>query len=170
MAMKTKPRKKGKMVASKKAKPRPPASAIMLTPYICVKGAAQAVAFYKKAFGAKESYRLSEPNGRIGHAELTIGTARIMLADEYPDFGARSPLSIGGTPVRLHLSVPDADAMIKRAEKAGAMVLRPVADEFYGARSGMIADPFGHQWFIATQTAKLKPKQMQKQFTALFKG
>jgi len=138
--------------------------------YLRVHDAAKAIDFYTRAFGARERFRLTEPSGRIGHAELTIGTARIMLADEYPDFGARSPLSIGGTPVRLHLSVPDADAMIKRAEKAGAMVLRPVADEFYGARSGMIADPFGHQWFIATQTAKLKPKQMQKQFTALFKG
>lgn len=139
-----------------------------LTPYIIVKGAEAAIAFYQKAFGAKEQFRLPGPDGRIGHAELSIGVGRFMLADESPAFGALSPPSIGGTPVKLHLSVEDVDATIARAEAAGATVLRPAKDQFYGERSGMIADPFGHQWFLGTQKEEVTPEEMQKRYHESF--
>jgi PhnB protein len=135
-----------------------------LTPYIAVKGAANAIAFYKKVFGAKEEFRLEDQDKRIGHAEISIGDGRLMLSDEYPDFGALAPPSIGGTPVKLHLYVEDVDATMKKAEGAGATVLRPAQDQFYGDRSGMIADPFGHQWFLATRRDNVSPQEMQKRF------
>lgn len=140
-----------------------------LTPYIAVKGAASAIAFYKKVFGAKEEFRLEDDQKRIGHAEIAIGDGRLMLSDEYPDFGALSPASIGGSPVKLHLYVEDVDATMKTAEAAGATVLRPAQDQFYGDRSGMIADPFGHQWFLATRKEEVSPKEMQKRFAESFK-
>jgi len=140
-----------------------------LTPYIAVKGASQAIAFYVKAFGAKEEFRLEDQDKRIGHAELTIGDGRLMLSDEYPDFGALSPASIGGSPVKLHLYVEDVDATMKRAEAAGATVLRPAQDQFHGDRSGMIADPFGHQWFVATRKEEVSLKEMQKRFAESYK-
>ncbi|MBN9532849.1 MAG: VOC family protein [Alphaproteobacteria bacterium] len=141
-----------------------------LTPYIVVKGAAKAIAFYEKVLGAKEEYRLEYPDKTIGHAEIAFGAARLMLADEHPDFGALSPASIGGTPVKLHLYVDDVDTVMARAEKAGATVLRPAQDQFYGDRSGLIADPFGHQWFLATRKEEVSPAEMQKRFTAMTKG
>lgn len=140
-----------------------------LTPYIAVKGASNAITFYVKAFGAKEEFRLEDQDKRIGHAELTIGDGRLMLSDEYPDFGALSPASIGGSPVKLHLYVEDVDATMKRAEAAGATVLRPAQDQFHGDRSGMIADPFGHQWFVATRKEEVSPKEMQKRFAESYK-
>jgi PhnB protein len=140
-----------------------------LTPYIAVKGAANAIAFYKKAFGAKEEFRLEDRDKRIGHAEITIGDGRLMLSDEYPDFGALSPASIGGSPVRLHLYVEDVDETMKRAQSAGATVLRPAQDQFHGNRSGMIADPFGHQWVVATRKEEVSPKEMQRRFAQSFK-
>jgi PhnB protein len=121
-----------------------------ITPYIIVKDAARAIDFYREVFGAVELSRMVGPGGTVGHADLQIGEAWLMLADEHPDFGALSPVSIGGTPVILHLYVDDADACVTRAAAAGATVLRPVEDKFYGDRSGMIADPFGHRWMIAT--------------------
>ena len=140
-----------------------------LTPYIAVKGAANAIAFYKRVFGAKEEFRLEDQDKRIGHAEISIGDGRLMLSDEYPDFGALAPPSIGGTPVKLHLYVEDVDATMKKAESAGATVLRPAQDQFHGDRSGMIADPFGHQWFLATRKENVSPQEMQKRFEKSYK-
>ncbi len=133
-----------------------------LSPYLIVKDARRAIGFYEKAFGAKELYRLSEPSGKVGHAELRVGRAHFMLADEYPDFGALSPVTIGGTPVTLHLYVRDVDAVVARAKKAGATVLRPLANEFFGDRVAMLADPFGHKWHLASRREVVTPKQMQR--------
>jgi len=138
-----------------------------LTPYIIVKGGDAAIKFYVKVFGGTEAFRLAEPNGRIGHAEVKIGEGAIMLADESPSFGALSPPTVGGTPVNLHLYVEDVDATIKRAEAAGAIVLRPAEDQFYGDRSGMIVDPFGHRWHLATRKKNVSPEEMQKHYTEL---
>ena len=136
-----------------------------ITPYLIVGDAAAAIAFYIKAFGAEESFRLTDPHsGKIGHADLKVGDAGLMLADEHPDFGALSPATIGGTPVKLHLSVADSDATVARAERAGATVLRPVQDQMHGERSGMIVDPFGHQWFIGTPVAEVSPEEMQARY------
>lgn len=136
-----------------------------ITPYLIVKGADAAIAFYVEAFGAVERYRLTDPaTGKIGHADLAVGDGGFMLADEHPDFGALSPSTIGGTPVKLHLAVADADATVARAEQAGATVLRPVQDQMQGERSGMIADPFGHQWFVATPIEDVSPEQMQARY------
>ncbi|MGH6878752.1 MAG: VOC family protein [Rhizomicrobium sp.] len=148
------------------AQPSPEPGA--LTPYIIVKNAASAIAFYETVFGAREEYRLPGPDGQIGHAELTIGAGRLMLADEHPAFGALSPPSIGGTPVKLHLYVEDVDATIACAEKEGATVLRPAQDQFYGDRSGMIADPFGHQWFLGTRKENITPEEMQRRYRESF--
>jgi PhnB protein len=133
-----------------------------ITPYIIVKGAGAAITFYTKAFGAKEEYRLTDPDGRIGHAELAIGEGRLMLADEMPAFGALSPPAIGGTPVKLHLDVDDVDTVMERAREAGATILRPAQDQFHGDRSGMLADPFGHQWFLGTRKETVSPERMQQ--------
>ncbi len=143
-------------------------ASMTLTPYITVNGAAAAIAFYKKVLGAKENYRLTDPKGHVGHADMTIGDGQLMLSDEAPDFGALSPLTIGGTPFRLHLYVPDVDATMKKAAKAGATILRPAADQFHGDRGGLIADPFGHQWFLSTRGKAVSPKQMQKDYDKAF--
>jgi PhnB protein len=140
-----------------------------VTPYLVVKDAARAIEFYGKAFGAKELMRLAEPGGRIGHAEIKIGGDHVMLADEYPKQGHRSPQSLGGSPVRIHLYVEDVDAVASRAVEAGAKTLMPVADQFYGDRSSSIEDPFGHIWIIATHKEDMTPAEMQKRFEALFK-
>jgi PhnB protein len=138
------------------------------TPCLCVNNAAAAIEFYKKAFGATEAYRLTEPSGRIGHAEIRIGRAMISLADEYPEFGHRSPQSLGGTPVTIHLYVKDADAMVSQAYDAGAKILQPVKDEFYGDRAGKLEDPFGHVWLIATRKEDVAPEDLQRRFAAFF--
>src|SRR5438874_8529273 len=116
----------------------------VLTPYLIVSDAAGAIEFYRKAFGAAERMRLTAPDGKIGHAELTIGDSVIMLADEYPEHGARSPRSVGGSPVMLHLYVADCDTVVATAVAAGATIVRPVQDQFYGDRSGGLNDPYGH--------------------------
>ena len=139
------------------------------TPYLCWKDAARAIEFYKKAFGATEAMRLSEPGGRIGHAEIRIGDAPIMLSDEYPEMDVRSPQSLGGSPVLIHLYVDDVDALASRAVAAGAKLLRPVADQFYGDRSGTLTDPFGHRWMIATRKEDVSAAEMQKRYDALMK-
>jgi PhnB protein len=139
------------------------------TPYLCCKGAANAIEFYKKAFGATEVLRLAEPGGRIGHAEIKIGTAIIMLADEYPEMDVRSPLTLGGSPVTIHLYVEDVDALASRAVGAGAKLLRPVEDQFYGDRSGRLSDPFGHVWIISTHTEDVSPAEMQRRYEAMMK-
>jgi PhnB protein len=133
-----------------------------MSPYLIVKGASEAISFYVKAFGAKELYRLAEPSGKIGHAELEIGRARLMLADEYPDFGALSPITVGGPPVSIHLYVPDVDGMVESAVAAGATLLRPVTDEFFGDRVGLLTDPFGHKWHLASRKENVSPQEMQK--------
>jgi len=138
------------------------------TPYLIVSGAARAIEFYKQAFGATEIMRISPPGGKVGHAEIQIGDSRIMLADEFPEMDARSPQSVGGTPVSLVLYFEDADAVVARAVSAGATVLRPVQNQFYGDRSGTIADPFGHKWTVATHQEDLSPDEVQKRAAALF--
>ena len=138
------------------------------TPYLCVNVASAALEFYTKALGATEVYRLTEPSGKIGHAEIRIGRAVIMLADEYPESGHRSPKSLGGTPVKIHLYVADADAMVSRAYDAGAKILQPVKDEFYGDRNGKLEDPFGHIWFIATRKEDVSPEEVRNRFAAFF--
>jgi PhnB protein len=135
-----------------------------LTPYLIVDDGAAAIEFYKKAFGATELMRMAEPGGRIGHAEIKIGDARIMLADEYPEFGILGPKAIGGSPVAMHVYVADVDALATRAVAAGAALLTPVEDQFYGDRSGKLADPFGHVWQIATRKEDLSAEAMQKRF------
>jgi PhnB protein len=137
------------------------------TPYLIVKDAAHALEFYKKAFGAKELMRFADPSGKVGHAEIKIGDSPIMLADEFPEMGARSPQSFGGTPVSLLLYVKDVDAAASQAIAAGATVVRPVKDQFYGDRSGTFADPFGHVWTIATHIEDVSEEEMHKRMAAL---
>jgi len=140
-------------------------AATAITPYLIVRDGEAAIAFYSAAFGAKEEFRLVDPDsGKIGHADLSIGQAHFMLADEAPSFGAYSPSQLGGTPVKLHLSVADSDATVAAAERAGATVLHPVQDQMHGERSGMIVDPFGHQWFIGTAVADVSPEEMQARY------
>jgi PhnB protein len=133
-----------------------------VTPYLAVNGAADAIAFYKKAFGATEVMRMADPGGKVGHAEIEIGGSRLMLADEYPDMKFRSPKSYGGSPVGLHLYVADVDAVARQAVAAGARELRPVKDQFYGDRSGSIEDPFGHVWHIATRKEDLSVDELKR--------
>jgi PhnB protein len=120
-----------------------------LTPHIVCAGAAEAIEFYKKAFGAEELMRLPGPDGKLMHGAIAIDGAMLMLMDEMKEAGALSPLSLGGSPVTLHLNVPDADAAIAKAEAAGATVTMPAADMFWGDRYGQVKDPFGHSWSIA---------------------
>jgi PhnB protein len=141
-----------------------------VTPYIVVRGADRAMAFYTQVFGAREDFRLSEPDGKVGHAELLLGDSRLMLADEYPDFGALGPAAIGGTPVSLHLYVADVDATVALAEAQGATVLRVPKDEFYGDRSAQLLDPFGHRWIIATRGEAVSPQEMQRRWTQMLSG
>jgi uncharacterized glyoxalase superfamily protein PhnB len=141
-----------------------------LFPYLRVKGAAAAIEFYRRAFEAKERFRLTEPDGRIGHAELELGDFVVMLSEEYPEHDLRGPRSIGGTSVTLHLHVDDADAWIRRAVAAGAEVVRPASDAFYGERSGTVRDPFGHEWLIGHQIEEVTPEEMQRRYTVLLGG
>jgi PhnB protein len=138
-------------------------------PYLSCKDAARAIEFYKRAFGATELMRFAAPDGKIGHAEIKVGDAIIMLADEYPEMGFRSPQSLGGSPVGIHVYVPDVDALTKRAADAGATVERPVADQFYGDRSVTLGDPFGHRWFFATHKEDLSPDELQRRAAAAMK-
>ncbi len=140
-----------------------------LTPHLVVKGASQAIDFYKKAFGAEEMKRMPGPNGKsIIHAELKIGNSRLMLVDEFPEMNARGPETIGGTPVTIHMFVEDADAVFNRALDAGAQVRMPLADMFWGDRYGVVADPFGHLWSIATHKEDLTPEEIGKRMQGAF--
>ncbi len=126
-----------------------------ITPYLVIKDAAKALDHYKQAFGAVELVRFATPEGVIKHAEMRIGDSRFMMTDEWPAMGARGPLSLGGTPVFLMLYVPDVDAVVAAALTAGAHLVKPVQDQFYGDRSGVVADPFGHLWAVATHKEDL---------------
>lgn len=138
--------------------------------YLCVSDAAAALAFYKEAFGAREIFRLTEPGGRIGHAELDFGGTTVMLCDEYPEFGIRSASTIGATPVSIHLHVDNADEMVARAVRAGAALEGGLSDAFYGERSGVVRDPFGHRWMIGHHIEDVTPEEMQRRYTALMRN
>ncbi|MFC4307881.1 VOC family protein [Steroidobacter flavus] len=133
-----------------------------ITPYLIIKGASKAIDFYKKAFGATEDMRMASPDGRVGHAEISVGDSKIMLADEMPEMGHRSPQSIGGTGVSMMLYLDKVDDVFKRAIAAGAKELQPVKDQFYGDRSGTLQDPFGHVWTVATHVEDVPPDEMRR--------
>jgi PhnB protein len=139
-----------------------------VAPYLAIKNAAGALKFYKKAFGAIEAYKLIIPDGRVGHAEIRLGDSLIMLSDEFPEFGGKAPETLGGSPVSIHLYVEDVDAFFKRALAAGARELKPIANQFYGDRSGQLEDPYGHLWWVATHKEDVAPEEMQKRVQALF--
>lgn len=133
-----------------------------VTAYLCVDGAAAAIDFYGRVLGATERMRMDQPDGRVGHAELTIGSGLIMLSDEFPDRGIRGPLSIGGTPVTMSVYVDDVDATFARAIEAGATALREPEDQFYGDRSAQFEDPFGHRWSVASRVEDLDEAEMAR--------
>jgi PhnB protein len=138
-----------------------------LMPYLIVEGAARAIEYYKGALGASERLRMDAPDGRVGHAELQIGDAMVMLADANPDMDMPGPRSIGGTPVTLHLYVEDADAVFDSAVQAGAKPLRPMEDRFYGDRSGQFEDPYGHRWNVATHVEDVSEEEVQRRLAAM---
>jgi PhnB protein len=135
-------------------------------PYLCVREAGRAIAFYQEAFGASEVMRIAMPDGRIGHAEITIGDSLIMLADEFPEHN-RSPQTLGGTTVMIHLYVADVDAFASRAVGAGATLAIPASDQFYGDRSGRLIDPFGHVWVVATHIEDVTVDEMRRRMAAM---
>jgi len=137
-----------------------------VTPYLIVDGAARALEFYKKAFGAEETFRMPGPDGKIGHAEFRLGNSMIMIADEHPEMGARGPKSAGGTPISLMVYVEDVDKVFARAVQAGATVDRPLANQFYGDRTGGVVDPVGHKWYLATHVEDVPPDEMEKRAKA----
>jgi PhnB protein len=137
------------------------------TPYLIVAGAADAIEFYKRAFGAVELFRMAKPDGKVGHAEIRIGDSVIMLADEHPDMGYRSPSSLGGSPVSIMLYMEDVDGVFARALEAGARAQRGVADQFYGDRNGILEDPFGHVWTIATHVEDVPPEEIERRVAAM---
>jgi PhnB protein len=136
--------------------------------YLCVRDARAALDYYGRAFGARELFRLTEPAGRVGHAELDFDGRTLMLSEEYPEMGVRSPEGLDGTAVTLHLHVDDADAVLARAVAAGGTLERPAQDHFYGERSGTVRDPFGHRWLIGHAIEEVTPEEMQRRYTALF--
>lgn len=135
------------------------------TPYLAVDGAGKAIDFYKKVFDAREVFR-HEQEGRVGHAELRIGSGRIMLADEHAELGFRGPKAYGGSPVMLHLYVENVDDVFRRATDSGATVVRPVADQFYGDRSGQFIDPWGHVWNVSTHVEDVSPEELDRRAKA----
>jgi len=137
-----------------------------ITPYLIIKGASEAIEFYKRAFGATELFRMAQPDGRVGHAEIKVGDSAIMLADEFPEMGHKGPASLGGSPVSLLLYVEDVDAVYAQALSSGAKQDRLVENKFYGDRGGSLIDPFGHIWHIATHVEDLSPEEMQKRAAA----
>jgi PhnB protein len=138
-----------------------------VTPYLIVQGAADAIDFYKKVFDATEIMRMPGPDGKIGHAELKIGDSVIMLADENVEMGHKGPRTYGGSPIGLLLYVEDVDRVVKEAVEAGSKLVRPVADQFYGDRTGGITDPFGHEWYVATHVEDVSPEEMKKRMDAM---
>jgi len=136
--------------------------------YLRLNDTAAAIDFYSRAFGAKEVFRLVEPGGRVGHAEVKIGPTTLMLSDEYPEFGIRGPRSIGGTSVSIHIHVSDVDRLFEQAVAAGATVVRPLQDQFYGERSATVRDPFGHEWLLGGHIESVTHEEMQRRYTAMF--
>jgi len=136
-----------------------------VTPYLIIKGAGNAIDFYKKAFGATELFRMDH-EGKVGHAEIKIGDSPIMLADESPEMGSKSPTTLGGTPVSIMIYVEDVDTIFKRAIAAGGEQQKAVQDQFYGDRSGTLKDPFGHVWHVATHKEDVSPDEMEKRMAA----
>ncbi|MGC3873956.1 VOC family protein [Halomonas sp. GXIMD04776] len=139
-------------------------------PYLCVTNAAAAIDFYQRAFDVTETSRLTEPTGRIGHAELAFGPMTLMLSDEFPGYDIHSASTIGDTPVTIHLHVDDADAVIAHAVQAGAVLERAPEDQFFGERSGVVRDPFGHRWLIGHHIEDVHNDEMQRRYTQLLKG
>ena len=137
-----------------------------VTPYLIIGGAAKAIDFYKKAFGATELMRFPTPDGKVGHAEIKIGDSAVMLADEYPEMGYKGPPALGGSPVSIMLYVEDVDSIFKRAVAAGATVKEAVQDKFYGDRGGTLIDPFGHIWHIATHKEDVSLEEMERRARA----
>jgi PhnB protein len=137
-----------------------------VTPYLIVDGAEAAIRFYEEALGAKERMRMGGPDGKVGHAELAIGSGLVMLADEHPDIGARGPRSVGGTPVTISVYVEDVDAVFGAAVAAGATELRAPETQFYGDRSAQFEDPFGHRWSVATHVEDVPPEEMEQRAAA----
>ncbi len=175
LAAKKKPLSKTKKITAKKTVKRKtkkispiPKGYHTVTPYLIVNGGIRALEFYKKAFGAKSVVCMEHGNGKVGHAELTIGDSKIMLSDGCPEMKTPSPKELGGTPVSLHLYVKDVDAFVKRAIAAGAKLIRPVENQFYGDRSGGLEDPFGHIWYVATHIEDLTLGQIKKRAAELF--
>lgn len=138
-----------------------------LTPYLVVKGAREAIAFYQKALGATELFSMPGPGGAVMHAELQVGTSRLMLAEENPQMGTKSPKTLGGSAVSVFIYTEDVDADIRRAEAAGATVTMPATDQFWGDRFGAFEDPFGHQWSVATHKEDVSPEEMASRMKAM---
>src|SRR5205814_10111497 len=140
-----------------------------VTPYLVIKGASQAIEFYKNVFGAVEVFRMADPTtNKVGHAEIKIRDSHVMLADEYPEMGFKGPQAFGGTPVSMLLYVDDVDGTFQKAIAAGAQALKPVEDQFYGDRSGTLSDPFGHMWTIATHKEDVSPEEMKRRASEKF--
>jgi uncharacterized glyoxalase superfamily protein PhnB len=167
--MKLKAKAKSKAAAKAKAKAKPPHMQV-LSPHLVCAGAADAIAFYKKAFGASEMVRMPGKDGKLMHACVEICGSSVMLVDEMREWGALSPKTLKGTPVTIHLYVDDVDQFVKRAVKAGATVKMPVADMFWGDRYGVIEDPFGHRWSIATHQRAVTEKEMREAMKAMQSG
>jgi PhnB protein len=138
-----------------------------VTPYLCVDGAAAAIDFYGRVLGATERMRMGGPDGKVGHAELQIGSGLVMLADEFPGMGQRSPRSLGGSPVTVSVYVEDVDAVFAKALDAGAKEVRAVETQFYGDRAGQFEDPWGHLWSIATHVEDVSPEEMARRAEAM---
>lgn len=141
-----------------------------IIPHLSLRDAAKAIEFYQRTFGAVETMRMNEPSGKVAHAELTIGGGRFMLAEEYPDIQSVGPQTLNGTTVSLHVYVEDVDALAERAVAAGAKLLRPVADQFYGERVAWMEDPFGHRWSFASRIEDVSPEEMQRRAAAAMEG
>ncbi len=151
------------------SEPSPTANHILaVLPYLRARDANAAIEFYKRVFGAEEMYRLSEPSGRIGHAELKFGTAIIMISDEYPEHGINSPLAFNGTGSMIQVQVDNVDEVFQRAVAAGAKVTMEPKDQFYGQRSAKFTDPFGHEWGLGQAIENVSPEEIQRRFTETF--
>lgn len=139
-------------------------------PYLRTRDANAAIEFYRQAFGAVEDFRLTEPSGRVGHAELKFGEATVMVSDEYPEYGIHAPADSVPAGSSIHLHVEDVDAMTKQAVQAGATMVMEPKDQFYGERSSKVLDPFGHEWLLGSHIEDVSPEEMQRRFTEMFSG